>query len=44
LRSPGYTDIDAARVYGDGFVFDYGNYVNIEYGGVRPAFFLNLGS
>ena len=44
LRSPGYSGIHAAYVYGDGYVSLDGDYVSAESGGVRPALWLNLES
>ncbi|MDR0837486.1 MAG: DUF6273 domain-containing protein [Propionibacteriaceae bacterium] len=43
LRSPGYGQRDAARVFDDGYVYDKGYYV-LNLGGVRPALWLNLGA
>jgi len=42
LRSPGLLSNSAARVTGDGSVSVSGNDVDIDSGGVRPAFWLNL--
>ena len=44
LRSPGLDDGCAASVFYDGSVNSIGDYVNIEFGSVRPAFNLNLSS
>ena len=44
LRSPGYSSYGAADVSYDGYVHDYGNYVNYNYYGARPAFNFNLES
>ena len=43
LRSPGYSNHDAATVHGDGSVVYYGNAIN-SWWCVRPAFNLNLNS
>ena len=43
LRSPGYSNHDAATVHGDGSVVYYGNAINSLWC-VRPAFNLNLNS
>jgi hypothetical protein len=43
LRSPGSDGDPAAGVYGDGGVYGYDDNVFYD-GGVRPAFWLNLGS
>ena len=43
LRSPGYSNHDAATVRGDGSVVYYGNAIN-SWWSVRPAFNLNLNS
>ena len=44
LRSPGDTVLDAAIVYGDGYVKQYGYRVYYDEFGVRPAFRINLQS
>ncbi len=44
LRSPGYDSSDAAGVNYSGWVYRYGNSVSDDYGGVRPALYLNLQS
>ena len=44
LRSPGYFSTDAAGVYYDGSVREYGNLVSSDKGAVRPALWINLGS
>jgi hypothetical protein len=44
LRSPGFDARLAAIVYADGSVYHHGYYVVYAYGGVRPAFWLNLKS
>ena len=41
LRSPGGNTNFAARVYDDGRVFVFGNFVAYDYGGVRPAMWVN---
>jgi hypothetical protein len=42
LRSPGLYATYAADVYSDGYVYFNGIYVNYDYGGVRPALWVNL--
>ena len=42
LRSPGSNSDDAACVLTNGDVYQFGNYVDFNYGAVRPAFWLNL--
>ena len=42
LRSPGHESIDAAFVFYDGFVNEYGIYVNCDVIAVRPALWINL--
>lgn len=37
LRSPGFNCYNAALIYFDGSVFDYGNLVYCDFGAVRPA-------
>ena len=44
LRSPGYFSTDAAGVYYDGSVREYGNLVSSDKGAVRPALWIDLGS
>ena len=43
LRSPGGSGDDAARVGSGGYINSYGRRVN-DYGGVRPALWINLES
>ncbi|MDR1135440.1 MAG: DUF6273 domain-containing protein [Clostridiales Family XIII bacterium] len=44
LRSPGYNGISAANVHNDGGLDVLGSLVYNDYGGVRPALWLNLKS
>ncbi len=44
LRSPGLDSDVAADVISGGFVYEFGSLVYSEYGGLRPAFWINLES